>query len=232
MVTKGAGMNVEEILATFQTLGKAQTAAIYKRHGAGDNVYGVLTAEITKLKKKIKVKHALALELWKTGNAEARILALLIADPAQLSRADADALIQAGPVRFLGGYLADLLARSALADETMRAWMQSKEECYREVGYGILGARLRDDPESISDADAKQILATIEQEIHGSPNWARYAMNNALIAIGVFKPTLHEAAIEAAARVGKVAVDHGETACKTPDAISYIEKAAKRRRSP
>lgn len=225
-------MNVEDILATFKTLGKPQTAAIYKRHGSGDNVYGVLTSEITKIKKKIKVDHALAMELWNTGNAEARILALLIADPARMSRADADALVKDGPVRFLGCYLSDLLARGSIADATMRAWMKSKEECHREMGYGILGVRLRDHPESISDADAEKILATIEKEIHRSPNRARYAMNGALISIGVFKLTLRKEAIEVAKRVGKVEVDHGETNCKTPDAVSYIEKASKRKQSP
>lgn len=223
-------MNVEDILATFKTLGKPQTAAIYKRHGSGDNVYGVLTSEITKIRKKIKVDHALAMELWNTGNAEARILALLIADPARISRADADALVKEGPVRFLGGYLSDLLARGSIADATMRAWMKAKEECHREMGYGILGVRLRDHPESIGDADAEKILATIEKEIHRSPNRARYAMNGALISIGVFKPTLRKKAIEVAKRVGKVEVDHGETNCKTPDAVSYIEKASKRKR--
>ena len=225
-------MNVEDILATFKTLGKPQTAAIYKRHGSGDNVYGVLTSEITKIKKKIKVNHALAMDLWNTGNAEARILALLIADPARMSRADADALVKDGPVRFLGCYLSDLLARGPIADATMRAWMKSKEECHREMGYGILGVRLRDHPESISGADAEKILATIEKEIHRSPNRARYAMNGALISIGVFKPTLRKKAIEVAKRVGKVDVDHGETNCKTPDAVSYIEKASKRKRCP
>jgi 3-methyladenine DNA glycosylase AlkD len=230
MVTEGDGMNVEDILATFKTLGKPQTAAIYKRHGSGDNVYGVLTSEITKIRKKIKVDHALAMELWNTGNAEARILALLIADLARMSRADADALVKDGPVRFLGPYLFDLLARGSIADATMRAWMKSKEECRREIGYGILGVRLRDYPESISDADARQILATIGKEIHRSPNWARYAMNGALISIGVYKPTLRKEAVEVAKRVGKVEVDHGETNCKTPDAVSYIEKASKRKR--
>ena len=37
-------MNAKEILATLKKLGKPQTAAIYKRHGSGDNVFGVLTS--------------------------------------------------------------------------------------------------------------------------------------------------------------------------------------------
>lgn len=230
-------MNAQEILATLEKLGKPQTAAIYKRHGSGDNVFGVLTSEIAKLQKKIKVDHALAMELWKTENAEARILALQIADPEKLTRADADGLVKdepvkAGPVHFLGCYLSGLLARSPIAEETMRAWMKSPDELPREVGYGILGFRLKDDPGSVSDAEAEKVLATIEEEIHRSPNRARYAMNGALISIGVFKPTLHQKAIEAAKRIGKVEVDHGETNCKTPDAVPYIEKASKRKHCP
>lgn len=225
-------MNAEEIVATFKTLGKAQTAAIYKRHGSGDNVFGVLTSEITKFKRKLKVDHALAMTLWETGNAEARILALLIADPARVSRAKADALLKAGPAHFFGCYLTDLVARSPIADATMRAWMKSKDEFTREMGYGILGVRLRDDAESISDADADKILATIEREIHGSLNWARYAMNGAVISIGLYKPALRRKALEAAKRIGKVEVDHGETNCKTPDAVACIKKASKRKRCP
>jgi len=225
-------MNAQEILTTLKKLGKPQTAAIYKRYQSGDNVCGVLTSEIAKLQKKIKVDHALALELWKTGNAEARILALQVADPEKLTRADADGLLKDGPVRFVGYYLSGLVGRSPIAEETMRAWMKSPDEFAREMGYGILGVRLKDDADSVTDADAEKVLATIEKHIHRSPNWARYAMNGAVISIGVFKPALRKKAIEAAKRIGKVEVDHGETYCKTPDAVAYLKKASNRKRRP
>lgn len=225
-------MNTQEVMTTLKKLGKPQTAAIYRRHGSGERVFGVLTSEIAKLQKKIKVDHALAMELWKTGNAEARVLALQVADPEKLTRAEADGMVHDGPVRFIGCYLSCLMARSPIAEETMRAWMTLPDEFHREMGYGILRVRLRDDPDSVSDADAERVLATIEKEIHRSPNWARYAMNGALISIGVFKPALRKKAIGAAKRIGKVEVDHGETNCKTPDAAPYIEKASKRKRCP
>ena len=102
------------------------------------------------------------------------------------------------------------------------------EQLTRAAADGLL----RDDPEAISDAEAVRVLVTIERQIHRSPNRARYAMNGALISIGVFKPALCNQAIEAARRIGKVDVDHGETFCKTPDAVPYIEKASKRKRCP
>ena len=225
-------MNAVEILATLKKFGKPQTAAIYKRHGAGDNVFGALTSEIAKLQKKIKVDHTLAMELWRTGNAEARILALQVSDPQRLTRADADRLLRDGQTHFLGWYLAGLLGRSPIARETMRSWMASSDEFTREMGYGILSAILKDEPDSLSDNDAGKILKTIENEIHASPNWARHAMNGALISIGVFKPSCRNKAIDAAKRIGKVKVDHGETTCKTPDAVLYIEKASKHKRCP
>lgn len=225
-------MNAQDVLAILEKLGKPRTAAIYKRHGAGENVFGVLTSEIVKIRKKIRIDHALAMELWETGNAEARVLALEVADPAKLTRADADRLVKDGPVRFVGTYLSELIGRSPIADKTMRTWMKSRDEHFREMGYGILAARLKNDPESISDSDAGKVLATIEKEIERSPNWARYAMNSALISIGTFKPTLRRKAIETARRIGKVEIDHGETSCKTPDAVSYIGKAAARRLWP
>jgi 3-methyladenine DNA glycosylase AlkD len=222
-------MNAQEILTTLEKLGKPQTAAIYKRQGSGDNVFGVLTSDIAKIQKKIKVDHALAMELWKTRNADARVLALQIADPGQITRADADRLLADGP-RAVGYWLSALVSRSPIADAAMRAWMKSPDESSRAMGYSVLASRLKDDPDSIGDADAGKVLATIEQGIHRSPNWARYAMNNALIAIGVYKPALHKKAMAAARRIGKVEVDHGETNCKTPDAGPYIEKVLKRKR--
>jgi 3-methyladenine DNA glycosylase AlkD len=222
-------MKAKEILETLKKAGKPQTAAIYQRHGAGKNVFGTLTSEIQKLQKQVKRDHRLALELWETGNAEARILALQVADPDQLTRRELDRMIVEGPVRFLDSYLAALVAASPIGDATMRRWMKSADEAEREVGYGILSARLRRDAASISDNEAETALKTIEQEIHQSPNWARRAMNGSLIAIGVYKPVLRRAAIAAAKRIGTVAVDHGETGCKTPEAAAYIEKTVKRK---
>ncbi len=74
-------------------------------------------------------------------------------------------------------------------------------------------------------------MKTIEREVHGRPNRVRYSMNSALIAIGMRNATLERRAIAAARRIGKVEVDHGETGCKTPDPIPYIQRAKARRKA-
>lgn len=217
-------MVAKDVLSALKSKGKPGTAAIYKRHGAGDKVFGTLTSEIEKLRKKIKTDHALALELWTSGVEEARVLACQIADPA---KADIALWVADRPSRFISYYLAGLVAKSPAAETTMKAWTASKEEAARETGYTVLAIRLKN-----GDAlDAEPWIARIEKELHASPNRARHAMNNALIAIGVFLPKLRAKAVAAAKRIGKVEVDHGETSCETPDAAAYIAKAAARGRS-
>ena len=86
-----------------------------------------------------------------------------------------------------------------------------------------------------ADADAEleerlgALIDDIEAGIHKAPNRTRYAMNSALIGIGGYFPALTKKAIAAGRRIGKVDVDHGETGCKTPDAVPYIEKMVARR---
>ncbi len=67
-------------------------------------------------------------------------------------------------------------------------------------------------------------LRTIGKNIKTAKNYTRSAMNQAVIAIGVRNPNLTKKALAVAAAIGKVEVDHGDTACKTPDAAAYIQK--------
>ena len=77
-----------QVLQELEALGKEQTRKTYRRHGVGENQYGVSYADLGKLKKRLKTDHALALKLWASGNHDARILALMIADPAAGGRGD------------------------------------------------------------------------------------------------------------------------------------------------
>ena len=184
-------------------------------------MFGVSTANLYKLQKQIRKDHGLARQLWKTHNLDAQWLATMIADAGRIDSREADdwAKDSQHHAHLLGGYLADLVARTVCADEKMRVWMKSKDEFTRAAGYNLLASRLRDGDESLSDKECDRFLGTIEQEIHGSPNRARYSMNTALIAIGTYRRALTADALKAAKRIGKVDVDHGDTACKTPDAV-------------
>lgn len=222
-------MKLDEVMATLKKTATAQHKKTYLRHDPRATVFGTPFSVINPLAKKIKVDHALAGQLWKTGYVEARIVALMVADAAQLTKEQANAWVEEVTNRAYGFYLGPLVARSPHAAALMKAWMKSKKEMVGLCGFSILNGKLRDDPGSVSDAECEKVLADIEKRIHASPNWVKYAMNAALIAIGTYKPALKAKAIAAAKRIGKVEVDHGDTECKTPDACAYIEKASRRR---
>ena len=78
--------------------------------------------------------------------------------------------------------------------------------------------------ETSPDTVFDQRLAEIERTIHAAPNAEREVMNMTVIVIGCRNAALRKAALAAAKRIGKVEVNHGDTACKTPDAADYIEK--------
>jgi|GEM_PF-2575689 hypothetical protein len=63
-------MTFKQTMATLKKMGTAQNVKIYKRHGAGDNLFGVSFANLKLLKKQIKTDHKLAEKLWRTGNSD------------------------------------------------------------------------------------------------------------------------------------------------------------------
>lgn len=223
-------MTFEETMQTLKSKGTAQNVKIYKRHGAGDTLFGVSFAELTKLRKKIKVAHDLSVELWATGNTDAQTLALMVADPEQLKPGVADAWLREISYDLLAGYLAQLVARSPIAESRLNKWTGQKKEYVRSCGFALLSELLRVAPEVVSEDRCREFLKQIESEIHGSANRARNSMNGALCSIGIFVPELRAEAIAAAERIGTVDVDHGETSCTTPDAAAYIRKAATKKK--
>src|SRR6266850_3538489 len=222
-------MLASDVLAKLKRLGKKKTAEIYRRHGATGDVWGISFADLGALKKQIKTDHDIAQSLWKSGVLDAQTLALMIADPATLTPAEADEWLAQSRADVLLGYLAQLVARTAFARDKLQVWTQSEDDFPRTTGYTLLSVLLAAD--QIPDEEARRYLNAIEATIRDSANRARYAMNGAVIAIGSHKPALKKEAIAAARRIGKVEVDHGETGCKTPDAEAYIKKAKSKGRS-
>ena len=72
-------MNLSEAMAELEARGTERNRRINRRHGAGERQFSVITADLKKLSKQIKTDQPLAEELWRTGNADARNLAALIA---------------------------------------------------------------------------------------------------------------------------------------------------------
>ena len=221
-------MDLQEALHQLQEMGTAQNRKIYARHGVNPNLFGVSFANLNKLAKGIKRDHGLALDLWANGNHDGRVLATMVADPAQTD----DELLQAW-VSDLDSYVitdafSGFVGKTALAQAKSEEWVGSDQEWTGRAGWHLVAHLAMKTPE-LPDSYFADRLATIENEVHARKNRVRDAMNNALIAIGIRNSVLEGLALAAAARIGKVEVDHGETGCKTPDAAQYIRRTLDRR---
>jgi 3-methyladenine DNA glycosylase AlkD len=216
-------VTIIQVLDELRTVGTEHNRKIYRRHGVGENQYGVSFANLKQMVKKIKVDHALAKQLWASGNHDARILATMIADPKQADMATLDAWVRDVDCYPLGDALSGYVAKTPLARQKMEEWTQSDDEWIGQVGWNLL-AHLATNDKSLPDDYFQPFLDMVERDIHSSKNRVRHSKNLALISIGGRGAILEQAALAAAGRIGKVEVDHGETNCKTPDAVTYIEK--------
>jgi len=217
-------MTLAETMKALEKAGSAQTRKTYARHGAPEPMFGVSYAALKALVKKIKVDHELALGLWKSGNFDARNLALKIADPARMSAKELERWVSECGGPFLGRYVAMLAAEGPHAPALAKAWLKSKNYAQRAAAWALVGHLAWRDA-ATSDAWLLERLGEIEKKIHAADNAEREAMNQALITIGCRSAALKKAALASAKRIGTVDVDHGDTACKTPDAAAAIEKA-------
>jgi hypothetical protein len=217
-------MTVAETMRTLEKAGSAQARKTYARHGAAEPMFGVSFATLKALMKRIDVDHELALALWDTGNFDARNLAVKIVDPAQMTSADLDRWArETSASRMCGGFVGMLAAEGPHGAKKAVQWLASNDGRERSAGWSLLGQLAQRD-ETTPDAFFEKRLAVIERTIHAAPNSEREGMNMAVILIGCRNRGLRKAALAAAKRIGKVEVDYGDTACKTPDAADYIEK--------
>ena len=222
-------MNLQEAMQQLQEMGTAQNRKVYARHGVRENMFGVSYANLNKLAKTARKDHSLALELWNTGNHDARVLATMVADPAQAGESLLDQWLADLDSYVITDAFSGFAGKTGMAQVKGEEWIGSDEEWPGRAGWHLVSHLAMKDQE-LPDAYFAGHLATIEGEIHARKNRVRDAMNNALIAIGIRNGALEEQALAAAARIGKVEVDHGETGCKTPDAADYIRRTLERRR--
>lgn len=219
----------QDVLRELEALGSEQTRKTYRRHGATEPMFGVKFGDLEKLRKRLGRDQALARALWQSKNHDARVLAAMIADPAAfdletLARWQAEATCNLQSDALIGHVGARLPAAAAAAT----AWLDATAEPQRRAGW-VLVSHLAQESHDLEDSFFANLLPRIQREIHEAPNRTREAMNRTLIAIGARSDGLARLATAAARKIGPVEVDHGDTDCKTPDAVSYIAKAREHR---
>jgi 3-methyladenine DNA glycosylase AlkD len=221
-------MNLAETMKALEAAGSEQTRKTLRRHGVTGPQFGVSYAVLKTLAKKIKTDHELAVQLWETGNHDARILALMIADPKAATAKQIDAWVKDLDSYVVTDAFGNFVASTPYARARAEKWPQKLGHVGGAGWVVICNLAMRDS--DVPDAFFEDYLKTIEKEIHQHKDRRAHGMNQTLIAIGARNPRLTELALAAARRIGKVEVDHGDTSCKTPDAADYIHKMLARKK--
>lgn len=184
-----------------------------KRSTQAENIYqqisvpGAQLGDLRKIAKEIKKDHALAMELWQTGEYMPRQLALLIMDPKLLNQTVIDELDQemqqhadAEQLQLADWLMANQLTKTKQAIALMQSWRDSPSVLQRRLFWYYQG-RLRWTGQTPPD-DTEELLNLIEARIEEEQAAVQWAMNFTAAQIGIFQQEYRQRCIELGERTG------------------------------
>jgi len=220
-------MTAKDALAQLKALGDEKVRKINYRNGAGDNQFGVKLGDIRKVAAKIKTDDKLAEALWKTGNLDAQLLAILILTPAKLSSERVDEMVRSVDCPQVADWLTSYVVKQHPDKEALRqAWMKDDHPWAARAGWALTSGRISKSPEGI---DVPALLNRIEEEMASAPAAEQWTMNFALIDIGVYHPKLRKKAIAVGEKLGIYRDYPCAKGCVSPFAPIAIPEMARRR---
>lgn len=220
---------LQDVMAQLQLAGTAQNRKVYGRHGAAEPMFGVSYKDLGRIAKPLGTDQSLAIDLWGSGNHDARVLGLRIADAAAITKTRARRWLRDVDNYILAEALGGLLAQSPHARELSDEWRDSPREWPASVGWFIVTCTANQ-TDVWSTSELRDFVTQIESEIDERPNRVRHEMNGVLIAIALREENLRRSVLELDSRIGPIVVDHGETGCKTPAIALYIDRTLAHRR--
>lgn len=232
-------MTVKETLEKLESLGDEKRRAWNVKNGAEKaRTFGVETGAIRALAKKIKTNHELALQLWKTGNIDAQLLAILLMKPKSLSAAELDKMVRAATFAWVADWFnAYIVKEQPPADkESLRIkWMEDEDGWAARAGWNLTASRIgksntsRDRQEAGADGlDLPALLDRIESEMADAPPETQWTMNAVLASIGIHDAKLRKRAIAIGETLGIFRDYPCSKGCTSPFAPIWINEMVKR----
>ncbi len=219
-------MTLEETLAQLESLGNEKVRAQNKKHGAGDNQFGVQLGDIRKLAEKIKADDQLAVALWETGNVDARLLAILLIKPKNLSRDELDRMVRSLDFAQVADWLNSYVVKNHPDKEPLRRdWMEDEDPWAARAGWSLTAGRVAKKPDGL---DLPALLDRIESEMGGAAPEVQWTMNSCLAAIGIHFPKHRKRAIAIGEKLGIYRDYPVSKGCTSPFAPIWINEMVRR----
>jgi 3-methyladenine DNA glycosylase AlkD len=199
---EGSGVECHEVIGWLEAHGNLENLAGMARYGIDvEHALGVPMPELRRLGKRLGRDHDLALDLWASEVHEARILATLVDDPAQVN----DEQMETWVVTLDSWDICDqlcnnLFRKTALAYRKAADWSDRSEEFVRRSGF-VLMATLAVHDKKAGDEAFLAFLPLIEAGAVDGRNFVKKAVNWALRQIGKRNAALNQAAIGTAQQI-------------------------------
>jgi 3-methyladenine DNA glycosylase AlkD len=185
---------------------------------------GVSVPDMRKLAKEIGKDHKLALDLWRTGIAEARIVAGMIGDPAKLTEEQMEEWVKGiDSWDVCDQVCMNLFEKNQLAWKKIVDWSGREEEFVKRTAFSLTACLAWHDKKA-SDEKFVALLPVIIRGATDERNFVKKAVNWALRNIGKRNLKLNEAAINTAKEIQRF--DSKAARWIAGDAIRELESDA------
>lgn len=221
-------MTAKEVLKKLESLANPATLKHNLKAGAGNNQFGVKMGDIRKVAAEIKSDHALALALWATGNIDARLVAILILKPKDLSPAELENMVKSETFTQVADWLYSYVIKDFPDKEKLREkWMKSKDKMCARQGWSLTSGRIARSPEGI---DIPALLDRLEKEMPKAPPEVQWTMNSALANIGIHHAEHRKRALAIGEKLGIYKDYPVSKGCTSPYAPIWINEMVKRQK--
>jgi 3-methyladenine DNA glycosylase AlkD len=161
---------------------------------------GVSMPRIRAIAKRCGTDHALAIELWRSGIHEARLLATLVAEPGAMTSGLTETWVLDIGSWDLCDSAADVFGRSPGGADAIRAWARRPEGFVKRCAFSMIARRAvwaKDAP----DGEFLAYLRLIRRASDDPRNEVKKGVSWALRQIGKRNRALNGAAVEEARRI-------------------------------
>jgi 3-methyladenine DNA glycosylase AlkD len=200
----------QAIIAHLQSLSNDDNRAGMARFGIETRrAFGISVSVLRGMAKNIKQacktdkisSHTLALELWKTGYHEARLLAILIEKSDAMTSEQIEIWVHDLDSWDLCDQLcSNLLWKLPQRSALIYAWCAEEQEFVRRAGFVLITQIAVHDKKASNDA-LREYFPLLEQYAYDERNFVKKAINWAVRQIGKRNPVLCEDAIALARRI-------------------------------
>lgn len=218
-------MTVSELMVLLESKSNAKMRDIYVKHGGGENHFGVVLADLRELAKQIKTNHELGMELWATGNQDARLLGSLIMKPKLLSPDELRSMMAEIDFTKLADWFGkNVILKTGHAETLRDEWRDSSHPCSARIGWWLCSRAIEG-----GKLDHDELLDRIEAEMASAPPAKQEAMNWCLVEIGIHDESRRARALEIGERLGVYRNYPVAKGCISPFAPTWINWALSQR---